>query len=141
MKEILSAQTSTIKTNLAKVIEGLYYSESHEYVRVDGDVAYIGITDYAQHALGNVVYVDLPEVDDEVEAGEEFGAVESVKAASDIISPVSGTIVEVNEALEDQPELLNQDAFENWIIKVELSDKGELDNLMDAKAYEEFCNR
>ncbi len=139
MKEILSAQTSNIKTNMAKVIEGLYYSESHEYVRVDGDVAYIGITDYAQHALGNVVYVDLPEVDDEVEAGEEFGAVESVKAASDIISPVSGTIVEVNEALEDQPELLNQDAFENWIIKVELSDKSELDNLMDANAYEQFC--
>ena len=139
MKEILSAQTSNIKTNMAKVIEGLYYSESHEYVRVDGDVAYIGITDYAQHALGNVVYVDLPEVEDEVEAGEEFGAVESVKAASDIISPVSGTIVEVNEALEDQPELLNQDAFENWIIKVELSDKSELDNLMDANAYEQFC--
>ena len=126
---------------MAKVIEGLYYSESHEFVRVEGDCAYIGITDYAQNALGNVVYVDLPEVDDEVEAGEEFGAVESVKAASDIISPVSGIIVEVNEALEDQPELLNQDAFENWIIKVELSDKGELDNLMDAKAYEEFCNR
>ena len=124
---------------MAKVIEGLYYSESHEYVKVDGDFAYIGITDYAQHALGNVVYVDLPEVDDEVEAGEEFGAVESVKAASDIISPVSGTVVEVNEALEDQPELLNQDAYENWIIKVELSDKAELDSLMDAKAYEEFC--
>ena len=124
---------------MAKVIEGLYYSESHEYVKVDGDFAYIGITDYAQHALGNVVYVDLPEVDDEVEAGEEFGAVESVKAASDIISPVSGTVVEVNEALDDQPELINQDAYENWIIKVEMSDKTELDNLMDAKAYEEFC--
>ena len=95
---------------MAKVIEGLYYSESHEYVRVEGDFGFIGITDFAQHALGNVVYVDLPEVDDEVEAGEEFGAVESVKAASDIISPVSGTIVEVNDALDDQPELLNQDA-------------------------------
>ena len=105
---------------MAKVIEGLYYSESHEFVKVEGDVAYIGITDYAQHALGNVVYVDLPEVDDEVTAGEEFGAVESVKAASDIIAP-------------------NQDAYENWIIKVELSDKSELDALMDAKAYEEFC--
>ena len=126
---------------MAKVIEGLYYSESHEYVKVDGDFAFIGITDYAQHALGNVVYVDLPEVDDEVEAGEEFGAVESVKAASDIISPVSGTVVEVNEALEDQPELLNQDAYENWIIKVELSDKAELENLMDAKAYEAFCEK
>lgn len=124
---------------MSKVIEGLYYSESHEYVRVDGDFAYIGITDYAQHALGNVVYVDLPEVDDEVEAESDFGAVESVKAASDLISPVSGTVVEVNEALEDKPELINQDAFENWIIKVELSDKSELDNLMDAEAYKAHC--
>lgn len=124
---------------MSKVLEGLYYSESHEFVKVEGEFGYIGITDYAQNALGNVVYVDMPEVDDEVEAGEEFGAVESVKAASDLISPVSGTVVEVNEALEDEPELINQDAFENWIIKVELSDKSELDNLMDAKAYEEFC--
>ena len=124
---------------MAKVIEGLYYSESHEYVRVEGDYCFIGITDYAQNALGNVVYVDMPEVDDEVEAGEEFGAVESVKAASDLYSPVSGTVVEINEALEDQPELINQDAFENWIIKVELSDKSQLDALMDAAAYEAFC--
>jgi len=124
---------------MATVKEGLYYSESHEYVKVEGNVGYIGITDYAQHALGNVVYVDLPDVDDEVTAGEEFGAVESVKAASDIISPVSGTIVEVNEALDDEPELLNKDPWENWIIKVGLSDKGELDTLMDAKAYEAFC--
>ena len=123
---------------MAKVIEGLYYSESHEYVRVEGDYGYVGITDDAQHALGNVVYVDMPEVDDEVEAGEDFGAVESVKAASDLYSPVSGTVVEVNEALEDAPELINQDAFANWIIKVELSDKSELDNLMDAAAYEKF---
>ncbi len=122
-----------------KVQEGLYYSESHEFVRVEGDYGYVGITDYAQNALGNVVYVDMPDVDDEVSAGEEFGAVESVKAASDLISPVSGTVVEVNEALDDQPELLNQDAYGNWIIKVKLSDKAELDNLMDAKAYEEFC--
>ena len=124
---------------MAKVIEGLYYSESHEYLKVEGDFAYVGITDYAQNALGNVVYVDMPEVDDEVEAGEDFGAVESVKAASDLISPVSGTVVEVNEALEDNPELINKDAFENWIMKVELSDKTELDNLMDAAAYKEIC--
>ncbi|QUB46921.1 glycine cleavage system protein GcvH [Prevotella sp. oral taxon 475] len=126
---------------MAKFIEGLYYSESHEYVRVEGDYAFIGITDYAQGALGNVVYVDMPDVDDEVEAGEDFGAVESVKAASDLTSPVSGTVVETNEALEDAPELLNKDAFENWIMKVKLSDKTELDGLMDAKAYEEFCNQ
>ena len=124
---------------MSKVLEGLYYSESHEYVRVEGEYGYVGITDYAQNALGNVVYVDMPEVDDEVEAGEEFGAVESVKAASDLISPVSGVVVEVNEALDDQPELVNQDAYENWIIKVEMSDKSELDNLMDAAAYEAFC--
>ena len=124
---------------MAKVIEGLYYAESHEYVRGEGEYGYIGITDYAQHALGNVVYVDMPDVDDEVTAGEEFGAVESVKAASDLFSPVSGTVVEVNEALEDTPELINQDAFGNWIIKVKLSDPSELDNLMDAQAYEAQC--
>ena len=120
---------------MAKVLEGLYYSESHEYVKVEGDFGFVGITDYAQNALGNVVYVDMPEVDDEVTAGEEFGAVESVKAASDLISPVSGTVVEINEDLEDQPELVNEDAYANWIIKVELTDKTELDNLMDAEAY------
>jgi glycine cleavage system H protein len=126
---------------MAKVLEGLYYSESHEYVRIEGEYGYIGITDYAQHALGNVVYVDMPEVDEEVTAGEEFGAVESVKAASDLMAPVSGTVVEVNEALDDQPELINQDAYENWIIKVELTDKTELDNLMDAGAYAAFCEK
>lgn len=126
---------------MAKVLEGLYYSESHEYVRVEGEIGYIGITDYAQNALGTVVYVDMPEVDDEVEAGEEFGAVESVKAASDLISPVSGTVLEVNEALANQPELLNEDAYANWIIKVELTDKTELDQLMDAEAYEELCKQ
>lgn len=124
---------------MAKVIEGLYYSESHEYVKVEGEYGYIGITDYAQNALGNVVYVDMPEVDDEIEADSDFGAVESVKAASDLISPVSGTVVEVNEALEDSPELINKDAFENWIIKVKLSDTTELESLMDAAAYEKFC--
>lgn len=123
---------------MATVMEGLYYAESHEYVKVEGEFGYVGITDYAQHELGNVVYVDVPEVDDEVTAGEEFGAVESVKAASDLLSPVSGTVVEVNEELEDQPEKINEDAFGNWIIKVKLSDPSELDNLMDAKAYAEM---
>lgn len=126
---------------MAKVIEGLYYSESHEFVRVEGEYGYIGITDYAQNALGNVVYVDMPEVDDEIEAGEYFGAVESVKAASDLISPVSGTVVEINENLEDTPELVNKDAYENWIIKVELTNKEELNELMDAEAYKNFCEK
>ncbi len=124
---------------MAKFIEGLFYAESHEFVKVEGEYGYVGITDYAQSQLGNVVYVDMPEVGDEVTAGEDFGAVESVKAASDLISPVSGEVVEINEALEDEPELLNADAFGNWIIKVKLSDKAELDNLMDAAAYEKIC--
>ena len=124
---------------MAKVIEGLYYTESHEYVKVEGEYGYVGITDYAQHQLGNVVYVDLPEVDDEVTAGDDFGAVESVKAASDLVSPVSGVVVEVNEALVDDPALINKDAFENWIIKVKLSDMVELDGLMNASQYEEIC--
>ena len=120
---------------MSTVLQGLRYTESHEYVRVEGNVGFIGITDYAQHELGNVVYVDLPEVDDEVNAGEEFGAVESVKAASDLISPVSGTVIEVNEALIDEPGLINKDAFANWIIKVELSAPNELDELLDADEY------
>lgn len=124
---------------MAKVIEGLYYSESHEYVKVEGEYGYVGITDYAQDQLGNVVYVDMPEVDDEVTAGEEFGAMESVKAASDLISPVSGTVVAINEELEDAPELVNKDAFENWIMKVKLSDPAELENLLNAADYEKIC--
>ena len=125
---------------MAKVIEGLYYSESHEFVKVSGNVGYIGITDYAQHALGNIVYVDMPEVDDDIEVGEDFGAIESVKAASDLKAPVSGKVLEINEALEDEPGLLNKDAFENWIIKVEFSDTSELKDLMDAQGYGEFCS-
>ncbi len=125
---------------MATVKEGFRYSESHEYVRVEGQFAFIGITDYAQEQLGNVVYVDVPEEGDEVTAGEVFGAVESVKAASDLLSPVSGTVVEVNAALEDEPELVNKAAFDNWIIKVELSDPAEVDALMDAAAYEAVCH-
>lgn len=124
---------------MAKTIEGLFYSESHEWVKVDGETAIIGISDHAQQAMGNIVYVDMPEEEDEVTANEDFGAVESVKAASDLISPVSGVVVEVNEVLADAPELLNKDAYENWIIKVKMDDPEELKNLMDAAAYEKFC--
>ena len=124
---------------MSKVIEGLYYSESHEFVRIEGEYAYVGITDYAQHQLSNVVHVDMPDVDDEVAQGEEFGAVESVKAASDLISPVTGTVVEVNEELADNPQLINEDAFSNWIIKVKVDDTEELKNLLDAKGYEAIC--
>ncbi len=124
---------------MAKVLDDRRYAESHEWVKIDGDIATIGISDYAQHALGDIVYVDMPEVGDEMTAGDVFGAVESVKAASDLICPVSGEVVEVNEALEDAPEQVNADAFENWIIKVKVSDPAEIDALLDAAAYTELC--
>lgn len=124
---------------MSKTIEGLYYSQSHEWVKVEGNTAFVGITDYAQEALGSVVYVDMPQEDDHVDAEMEFGAVESVKAASDLVSPVSGTVVEVNSGLEDSPSLLNENPYGTWIIKVEMSDPSQLDNLMDAKAYSEYC--
>lgn len=124
---------------MAKLIEGLKYSESHEWVKVEGEIALIGITDYAQHALGNITYVDMPSEDDEVSAGEEFGAVESTKIASDLFSPVSGVVTEVNSALEDAPELINEDAYANWIIKVKMSDPSELETLLDPATYEAIC--
>lgn len=124
---------------MAKLIEGLYYSDSHEFVKVEGEFGYVGITDYAQEQLGNVVYIDMPEEGDSVTAGEEFGAVESVKAASDLLSPVSGEVVEVNAALEDNPELINSDAFANWIIKVKLTNMAELDELLSAADYSKIC--
>ena len=124
---------------MAKLIEGLYYSDSHEFVKVEGEFGYVGITDYAQEQLGNVVYVDMPEEGDNVTAGEEFGAVESVKAASDLLSPVSGEVVGVNAALEDNPELINSDAFANWIIKVKLTNMAELDELLSAADYSKIC--
>ena len=124
---------------MSTVLDGLYYSESHEWLKVEGEFGYIGITDYAQHQLGNVVYVDLPEVDDELNQGEEFGAVESVKAASDLLSPISGIVVEINHKQEDQPELLNADAFGYWFCQVKINDKAELDSLMNAEAYKAIC--
>ena len=124
---------------MSKILDDIRYADSHEWVKLEGDIATVGITDYAQHALGDIVYVDMPEVGDEVTKGEDFGAVESVKAASDLFCPVSGTVVEINEALEDAPELLNEDAFANWIMKVEMSDPSELEGLMDAAAYEAMC--
>lgn len=126
---------------MSKTVAGLRYSESHEWVSVDGNIATIGITDYAQHALGNLSYVDMPEEGDEVVKGEEFGAVESVKAASDLYSPVSGKVTEINSDLEDAPERLNIDPYANWIIKVEMSDLSELEDLMDDAAYISFCEK
>ncbi|MCQ2065566.1 MAG: glycine cleavage system protein GcvH [Bacteroidaceae bacterium] len=120
---------------MSKIIEGLKYSDTHEWVKVEGDIAVIGVTDFAQKEMGEITYVDCPDVDDEFARGEEFGALESVKASSDLYCPVSGTVAEVNDAVVDGPELVNADPFENWIIKVRMSDASELDSLMDADAY------
>ncbi len=120
---------------MSKILEGLKYSESHEWVKVEGNIAVVGVSDFAQKEMGDITYVDMPAVDDEVSQGEEFGALESVKASSDLISPVSGVVVEVNEALEDAPEKVNEDAYCSWIIKVEMSDPAELDALLDAAGY------
>lgn len=121
-----------------KVVKGLLYSNDHEWVKVEGEEAFIGISDYAQEHLGDIVYVELPEVDDELAKEDSFAAVESVKAAADVYIPVSGKVVEVNEALVDDPALLNADAYENWIIKVELADKSQLEELMTSEDYEKF---
>lgn len=119
----------------------IYYSQTHEYLRIDDNdknVGYVGITDYAQKALGNIVYVDMPEVGDEFSEGDDFGAVESVKAASDLIIPASGKVLEINENLEENPRLINEDAMANWIIKIQLTDPAELDSLMLADAYQTY---
>lgn len=122
-----------------KVLENLLYTENHEWIRVEGDKAYIGITDCAQHLLGDIVFVDLPGEDDELAKGETFSTVESVKAAEEIFMPASGKVIEINEALSDNPELVNTDAYEAWMIAVELTDKSELDSLLKADAYKILC--
>ena len=124
---------------MSKIIEGLLYSESHEWVKVDGEVAVIGVSDFAQAEMGDITYVDLPEEGDEFYKEEDFGALESVKASSELYCPVSGKVVAVNSALEDAPELINEDPYANWIIKIEMSDKAELDALLNAAAYAEIA--
>jgi glycine cleavage system H protein len=124
---------------MSKLVEGLYYSKSHEWVKLlEDDVVLIGITDFAQSELGDVVFVDLPEVGDTVSQEEEFGAVESVKAASDLISPVSGEILEVNDDLVGEPELLNKNPYDNWLLKVKLENNDELGTLLSSQEYAEF---
>ena len=126
---------------MSKTMEGLLYSETHEWVKVEGDTAIIGVSDFAQSEMGDITYVDMPDVDDEVVKDEEFGALESVKASSELISPVSGTVTEKNEELEDAPELINKDPYAGWIIKVKMSNPSELDALMDAAGYEAFVEK
>lgn len=123
------------------VLNNLLYTEEHEWVRVEEDKAYIGITDYAQKALGSIVYVELPELEAEFSKGEGFGVVESVKAASDIYIPVSGVIVEANEEVVDDPGLINSAPYDNWLVCVELKDMEEIEVLMKPEAYKEFCNK
>lgn len=122
---------------MSKIVEGLLYCESHEWVKVDGSVAIIGVSDFAQAEMGDITYVDLPSEDDEFAAGESFGALESVKASSELYCPVSGRVIAVNSELEDAPEAINEDPYASWIIKVEMSDSSELSKLMNAAAYEQ----
>lgn len=123
-----------------KIVEGNLYTKDHEWVKIDGNEAFVGISDHAQHSLGDIVYVELPEIGDEFDKGDAFAVVESTKAASDVFLPVAGKVVEVNEALDDAPELINEDAFANWIAKIELSGDADTSDLMDAAAYKEFCD-
>ena len=124
---------------MSKIIDELLYSESHEWVKVDGNIAIIGVSDFAQEEMGDITYVDAPAEGDSVTKGEDFGALESVKASSELYSPVSGEVVAVNEELEDKPELINEDPYGAWIIKVEMSDKDELADLLNATAYAQIA--
>jgi glycine cleavage system H protein len=124
-----------------EVREGLYYSEDHEWVRVEGDIAYIGISDFAQEHLGDIVYVEPPDLDSEFEAGAAIGVIESVKAVSDMHTPVSGKVIAVNDALEDSPETLNKDTYGQYIAVLEMSDRADLDKLMNSADYATFCTR
>lgn len=124
---------------MSKIIDELLYSDSHEWVRVDGNIAIIGVSDFAQAEMGDITYVDVPAEGDSVSKGEDFGALESVKASSELYSPVSGEVVAVNEELDDKSELINEDPYAAWIIKVEMSDKAELDSLLSAAAYAQIA--
>jgi len=124
---------------MSKILDELLYSESHEWVKVDGNIAIIGVSDFAQEEMGDITYVDAPSEGDSVAKGEDFGALESVKASSELYAPVSGEVVAVNEELEDKPELINEDPYGAWIIKVKMSDASELDSLLSAAAYAEVA--
>ena len=121
-----------------KVLKNLLYTKDHEWIKVEGNKAYVGVADYAQAQLGDIVYVELPSVDDELEKEEAFAAVESVKAAADIFMPVDGKLIEINQTLEDEPNVLNEDPYENWMILIELSDLSQLDDLMNTEEYEKY---
>lgn len=122
-----------------KIPKNLLYSTEHEWVRVDGDQAYIGITDYAQDHLGDIVYVEMPELEDETEAGAQIGVIESVKAVSELFSPVGGTVIEINEELEDMPELINQAPYEHHIVIISMNNPDDLKRLLTPEKYTALC--
>ena len=124
-----------------KALEGLFYSEDHEWVKLDGNKAYVGISDYAQHSLGDIVFVELPEVDAEFTCGDVFGVIESVKAASDMIIPLSGKVLEVNENIVDNPVLVNENCYESWMILIEITNMEQLNKLMNEEQYNEYCSK
>lgn len=124
-----------------KILSDLFYSTDHEWVKVDGARAYIGISDYAQHALGDIVFVELPDIGSEIASGDVFGVIESVKAASDMYTPLSGKVLEINESLINNPELVNKDCYENWMILIDVTNKEELAGLMNEEQYNEYCSK
>jgi glycine cleavage system H protein len=124
---------------MSQIIENLLYTEDHEWIKVEGKTATIGITDFAQNSLGDIVFVELPEIDSEIESGNTFGVVESIKSVSDLYTPISGKVVDKNSSVEETPESINQNAFESWLIKIELSDDSQLETLMSSEKYKKFC--
>lgn len=135
------AGSGFINQNMSNIPENLRYSKDHEWIAVEGDIAAIGITDYAQHSLGDVVYVDLPRVGDSFDTHEAFGSVESVKAVSEIFTPVAGEVAEVNEGLNDAPESVNNDPYgAGWMLKIKMTNPNEADGMMSAVEYEEYLN-
>ena len=124
---------------MSKTPENLYYTEEHEWLSVDGDVATIGITDFAQSSLGDIVFVELSDAETTFEQGDSFGVVESIKSVSDLYTPIAGEVIEKNEEVEDTPEKLNENAFASWLIKVKMADPSQVENLMDAEKYKAFC--
>jgi len=122
-------------------LKELFYSNDHEWIKVEGNRAYVGITDYAQHALGDIVFVELPEVDTQFTSGDAFGVIESVKAASDLYIPFSGTVVDVNQAIIDNPVLVNEDCYESWMLLIKITNMEELNSLMNEMQYREYCSK
>lgn len=124
---------------MSKIIDGLKYTEEHEWIQVEGDTATIGITDFAQSSLGDIVFVELPAEGEQLEASNSFGVVESIKSVSDLYTPLTGEVIEKNNTVEEAPESLNEDAFGAWLVKIKISDTSQLDGLMDSKAYQDYC--